>query len=229
MCYNTPMSFSFSAVGFLTVIYIFMFSSALQKTGIQYILIFYSIMELLQGVQYSFVDQCSNLWNIYLTEFAYILVILQPFIWNLFYYKNSNILDKNIFITAIWLSVVWMIVNILSRILYDKKKDPQTRKNSVYASDEVCTKKELLSHLYWQWTSANFNDFNANMLTYLMIWFIPALISSKFRKSSIILILASLIAGYVTYIRNEVLVFTSLWCYVSVPIVLCVLISILYK
>lgn len=82
-----------------------------------------------------------------------------------------------------------MIVNILSRILYDKKKDPQTRKNSIYVSDEVFTKKELLSHLYWQWTSVNFNDFNANMLTYLMIWFIPALISSNFRKSSIILIL----------------------------------------
>lgn len=228
MCYNSPMSFGFSVVGVLTAIYIFMYS-ALKKTGIQYILIFYSIMEFLQGIQYFVIDQCSNLWNIYLTEVAYILVILQPLIWNFYYYKNSNIFDKNIFITAILLAVIWIVVNVMSRVFYDKNADPQTRKNSVYASDKVCTKQKLASHLYWQWTSANFNDFNANMLTYLMIWLIPALVSSQFRTTSMVLIAAASFAGFITYIRNEVLIFTSLWCYISVPTVLCVIISILYK
>ena len=115
-------------------------------------------MELLQGVQYYVVNQCSNIWNIYLTEFAYLLVILQPFMWNLFYYLNSNNFEKPIFITAIWLSIIWMIVNVLSRILYDKNKNPQTNKDSVFASDKVCTKRKL-THLYWEWTSSNFKDF----------------------------------------------------------------------
>lgn len=227
MCYNSPMSFSFATIGLLVTAYILRYNAALKKTGFHYILIYYSLMEFLQGVQYFFINQCSNMWNIYLTEVAYVLVIFQPLIWNLFYYKNSNLFDKQIFITAIWLAVVWMIVNLLGRFLYDKNGDSQTRKNSVYATDKVCTKKNL-THLYWQWTSANFNDLNANMLTYLMLWFIPALISSKFRVSSIVLICSALFAAYITHINNEILIFTSLWCYISVPItILVLLISIL--
>jgi hypothetical protein len=222
MCYNSPMSFTFAMFGVLITAYIVGYKPALKHTGIHYILIYYTIMEFLQGVQYFFVNQCQNLWNRYLTEIAYVLVICQPLIWNMFYYQNSNKYDKQIFITAIWLAVVWMSVNILSRILYDKNVDPQTRKNSVYAADKVCTKKNL-THLYWQWTSANFNDLNANMLTYLMLWFIPALISSKFRMCSIVLICSALLAAYITHLTKEILIFTSLWCYVSVPVIMFVL------
>jgi len=119
-----------------------------------------------------------------------------------------------------------MIVNILSRILYDKNDNPQTQNNSIYASDKVCTKKKL-THLYWEWTSANFNDFNPTMLTYLMIWFIPALISASFRKSSIVLICTALLTAYVTHLNKEPFVFTSLWCYISVPTVIGVIFSLI--
>ena len=231
MCYNSQMSFTFATIGILITAYILKYKFRIKKTGIQYVLIFYTIMELLQGIQYFFINQCSNLWNIYLTEVAYILVILQPLIWNIFYYKNSNLFDKQIFITAICFSIVWIIVNVLSRVLYDKTKipnsedkfgSPQTQDNSIFGSDKVCTKKKI-THLYWEWTSANFLDLNANMLTYLMIWFIPGLVSSRFRKSSLVLISSALFAAYVTYLTKESFVFTSLWCYISVPIVLAVI------
>lgn len=231
MCYNSQMSFTFATIGILITAYILKYKFRIKKTGIQYVLIFYTIMELLQGIQYFFINQCSNLWNIYLTEVAYILVILQPLIWNIFYYKNSNLFDKQIFITAICFSIVWIIVNVLSRVLYDKTKipnsedkfgSPQTQDNSIFGSDKVCTKKKI-THLYWEWTSANFLDLNANMLTYLMIWFIPGLVSSRFRKSSLVLISSALFAAYVTYLTKEAFVFTSLWCYISVPIVLAVI------
>ena len=86
MCFNSPMSFSFATIGFLVTAYILRYNAALKKTGFHYILIYYSLMELLQGIQYFFINQCENLWNIYLTEFAYVLVIFQPLIWNLFYF-----------------------------------------------------------------------------------------------------------------------------------------------
>jgi hypothetical protein len=221
MCYNSEMSFYFAAVGLLTTCYIYLFEERIVKTGIQYILIFYTLMELLQGFQYYFVNQCSNAMNILLTEFAYVLVILQPTLWNLFYYANSNSCDKNIFITAIWLSVAWIIVNVLSRVLYGKISGPQTKQNSVFASDKVCTKKKL-THLYWEWTSVNFGELNANFLTYLLIWFIPALISTKFRSSSFILILSAIAAAFASIIAKETFTFTSLWCYVSIPVTLSV-------
>lgn len=228
MCYNSSISFVFGGVGFLTSLYIYLYEVILKKSGIQYILLVYSVMELLQGVQYYVVNQCSNIWNIYLTEFAYLLVILQPFMWNLFYYLNSNNFEKPIFITAIWLSIIWMIVNVLSRILYDKNKNPQTNKDSVFASDKVCTKRKL-THLYWEWTSSNFKDLNANFLTYLMIWFIPGLVSKTFRSSTLILGVSALVACYMSYASGEPFIFTSLWCYISVPIVLIIILNIIMK
>ena len=226
MCYNSEMSFYFATAGMLTISYIYLFDQRFVKTGIQYILLFYTLMELLQGFQYYFINQCSNWMNVFLTEIAYAFILLQPTMWNLFYYMNSNIYDKNIFLPAIWISIVWIIVQILSRVLYDKNSDPQTKKNSVFASDKVCTKKKL-THLYWEWTSANFGELNANFLTYLLIWFIPGLISTKFRSSSLILLLSCIIAGIASIVANESFTFTSLWCYVSIPIVIAVFINMI--
>lgn len=86
MCNNTYISYLFGVIGISVFLYIQLYKNTLKKTGIQYILAFYSIMEFLQGTQYFFINKCSNIINIYLTEFAYFLVIFQPFIWNLFYY-----------------------------------------------------------------------------------------------------------------------------------------------
>ena len=144
---------------------------------------------------------------------------------NIFFYSNSNTLDKQIFFTAICLSVPWIIVNVLARLLYDKNKYPQTKQNSPHAGDKVCTKRKL-SHLFWEWTSENFQDMNANFFMYLMVWFIPALISKKFRNVSFLLIESALLGAYMTFLTNEPVVFTSLWCYISVPIVLVVLLVI---
>ena len=185
-------------------------------------------MELLQGIQYYYVNQCSNKINIILTECAYVLVILQPLIWNIYYYFNSDKYDKYIFITAIYLYICWIIVNIYGRLTYDKNKSPQTQDNSVYASDKICTKKNK-THLYWEWTSANYRDLNANFLTYLLLWFIPALISNKHRITSIILIISALVGAYITYLSKEPYIFTSVWCYISVPIVLIIILNIFFN
>ena len=228
MCYNSSISYLFTTIGLIVSIYIQLYEKELKKTGIQYLLLFYSAMEFLQGTQYFFINECSNIMNIYLTEIAYLFVIVQPFIWNLFYYFNSNKLDKQIFLTTLSLCLVWMIVNILSRVLYDKNKSPQTKEVSIYAGDKVCTKRKK-THLYWEWTSANFSDLNANYLTYLMLWFVPALLSLKYRTTSIILLCSALVAWTVSCITGEPFVFTSLWCYDSVPIVLFVIINIMHK
>jgi hypothetical protein len=184
-------------------------------------------MEILQGTQYYFVNKCGNLTNKLLTEVAYILVILQPLMWNFFYYINSSSCEKQIFVTGMALSVCWMIVHIFTRLLYTKKNGMKFE-DSVYGGDSVCTKKQK-SHLYWQWTSANLYDLNPTMLMYLLVWFIPALISNKHRTTSIILILSFLLSIFVSYLNGEIFVITSLWCYISVPIVLVIIYNILNK
>jgi hypothetical protein len=218
------MSFTFAFFGIAASIYIYFYNN-FNYTYLPMLLLFYSTMEILQGIQYYFVNQCNNIINKLLTEFAYVLVITQPLMWNFFYYKNSAGCEKNIFTTGMALSISWMIVHIITRLLYTKQNGMKY-KDSVYGSDTVCTKKQK-SHLYWQWTSANLHDFNPTMLMYLFVWFVPALISKKHRSTSIILILSFLIATLISYLNKESFVITSLWCYISVPIVLVIIYNII--
>lgn len=226
MCYSTPMSFSFAFVGILSAIYLILYNN-LKYNYLPLLLLFYSFMEILQGVQYYYVNQCKNKINIFLTEIAYILVILQPFMWNFFYYNNTVGCDKKYFVIGMILSVCWSITSILTRIFYTKDNGIKYEQ-SVYANETSCTKKDK-GHLYWQWSSANFFDLNPGMLMYLLIWMVPALISRQHRSISIILLLSLFVSLLFSYYNNEVTTITSLWCYVSVPIVLIVIINIIMK
>lgn len=225
MCYNTTMSYIFFVIGMVLCFYIYNYSPFLEKTHIHYILFFYSLMELLQGTQYFFVNNCNSAINRASTNIAYILVIIQPLLWNWFFYINSENKFKPVFLTAIVLAVTWMIVNVLGRLTYNKNKNFQTKEMSVFAADKTCTKKRK-THLYWEWTSANMKDLTANFLMYLMIWFIPGLVVKQFRQIALLIVTSAIVAAIISYKNGEYFTFTSLWCYISVPIVIGVLIMI---
>lgn len=221
MCYNSEISFVFSTIGYAMAIYIYANNFSLRNAGIHYIIAFYATMELLQGIQYFFVNECSDFWNKFLTEIAYIFVIVQPLFWNILYYTNSDKNDKPIFMTSIILFLVWMFVHVLSRLLYNKDYYPQTIDHSIFGSDTVCTKRKK-THLYWEWTSANFRDYNATFLMYFMLWFIPPFISRAFRYNivSYLLLLSFFVGAYMAvYVAKEPFIFASVWCYISIPII----------
>lgn len=234
MCYTQKQSLLFFVVGMVVALYIYFKESSLAKTYIHYILFFYCGMELLQSIQYSYVDECDNPINIFLTEIAYVLVVVQPLLWNVFFYVNSNKFEKYIFKTAIYLCLFWIFMNVASRVLYKKVLVPQSSKRHAMAGDKVCTKKLQYAHLYWKWTSADFYDFNANYLSYLMLWFIPALISKSGFYYAMLFIMSIIITATFIYnihsSREELfLTFTSSWCFISVPIVLVLILYIMFS
>ena len=214
MCYSSKMSFSFAFIGVASTIYIYFYNN-LNYKYVPMILLFYSGMELLQGIQYYIVNECKNPINKLLTEVAYLFVLLQPLMWNYFYYSNSEKCEQKIFITGMALSISWIATSIYTRLIY-KKNNGQT---TYLFSDSVCTKKNK-THLYWNWTSANIQDFNPTMLMYVMIWFIPALLTRKHRSTSMIITLSFIVAYFSAMHNNEPFTLSSLWCYFSVPIVL---------
>jgi len=229
MCYNPPMAFTLFGIGVALSAYIKVFKPVLARTHIVMILVFYSLMELLQGVQYYWVNECSSKVNKYLTEVAYAFVVIQPFLWNLFFYLNSDGCEKHIFKTAMVLSLLWVFFNVAARVTYKNPGiDDQTPQMSVFASDKVCTRKKA-THLYWTWTSANFFDFTATYLFHLMFWFVPALLTRKHRMSSIILMASAVVSIMIGYALGEPFTFTSAWCYVSIPVVILVLINIMFQ
>jgi len=211
------MSYSFGVIGIVVSFYIILYEPRLRSMYVPLILLFYTLMEILQGVQYKYINQCDTKINKMLTEFAYILVILQPLMWNLFFYINSSKCEKQIFMVGIVFAIIWMIINLAARIAYNPQNS-QLKRDSVFANSSPCTKKNK-SHLFWTWPSAHFGDLTANYLMYLLIFFIPGLVSSSFRMVSIILAVFAFIGALMAYLADEFYIFTSVWCYISVPMI----------
>jgi hypothetical protein len=119
---------------------------------------------------------------------------------------------------GIVLAVLWMVVNVSARLTYTPENG-QKQKDSIFAGPSSCTKRNA-SHLFWNWPSANYNDLTANYLMYLLIWFIPGLVSSSFRGVSIVVAIFACIGALMAHLANEVYIFASVWCYISVPMIL---------
>jgi hypothetical protein len=121
-----------------------------------------------------------------------------------------------------------MIMHIATRIAYTPE-NRQTNRTTMYSDkdeDTVCTKKRK-THLYWVWQAADFYDLNPTMFFYLAIWFVPALLSTKHRSIISIVVASFFVAVAASIYNGEIFTLTSLWCYVSVPIVFAVF-TVLY-
>jgi hypothetical protein len=224
------MSFSFFVAGAVLATICYM-NKELSARYLHIIFGFYAVMELLQTFQYYIVNKCDSPINILSTEFAYLLVIVQPLLWNtVFYLRSTNAGDKKLFILAITLCILWIIMNVYARLAYDKSKE--TGYNcGIFNHIKTCTRRDDdKSHLYWTWTTAHLRDFTANFFMYLALWFIPALLVNHTRMSGYFLIIGAIIGFMLTYLNGIPLVqFPSIWCYISVPILIAGYLQILLK
>ena len=214
MCYTPEMSFGFALVGIAGILYL---KNDTKHKYISYVIFFYVLMELLQTVQYYIVNDCENIWNRLLTEVAYLFVIVQPLLWNVYFYFNSKPMEQGLFKAAIGLALGWMFFNIINRVYYGQYES-KTEKDSVYAGKKVCTYKGT-SHLYWEWTSANMGDLNATFIMHLLIWFVPALLSTSQFLSAVLILAGALLSLGITAAMGDVKGFTAAWCYISIPII----------
>ena len=185
-------------------------------------------MELTQTAQYFFTNECGSGANYWLTELAYILVIVQPLMFHTVSYLRAR--DQEALIVSkvsISMFAVWMFFSILGRVLYNPVVDSfvctgmqRSLRWSYLYGDEICTLRDSpTSHLYWQWTSANMKDFNANYLCYLIIWFIPPLFVRKERMSILTTMTSYLIGLALTLRYGKMEEHAATWCYVSSPVI----------
>lgn len=216
MCYNQPMSILFSTLGAWATLYTFK-NKLLRNNYLHFITGFYTIMEMSQAVEYSFVNQCGRTMTFLLSEFTYILFIVQPLLFHVVgYLRNKNQDDRKVFKVSITMFIVWMMSNIYARVIYTKSDNV---KWSYLYSDKTCIMRHTNnSHLYWQWTSENMYDYHANFFSYLLIWFVPPLFVKKERKIYITVIMSFLVGTLLTILNNRWEEHASIWCFVSIPV-----------
>lgn len=217
MCFSPKMSALFAVLGLTGTIWSANIP-ALVKSYTPYLLAFYTLMEVLQTLQYRTVNQCEDSENVLLTNFAYVLIIAQPLLWNTIFYLRNKGCNKSVFVLAIILCIVWITWNVSSRLLYDPKKHNEYNKCGVFNRPSTCTKRDGDRHLYWTWTSAYFPDFSANYFMYLCLWFIPGLVIAS-ERLVIILLMLTAIFGYILngLVGGTILEFPATWCYTSIP------------
>ena len=212
MCYTPEMSFGFVLLGFVGLWYV----KDTKKRFLSLLIVFYMLMELLQTVQAYLVNDCDNPWNPLLTEVAYLFVLVQPLLWNFYFYNNSTT-ESGLFKAGIGLAIGWMVFDLAGRLLHGTMRN-RTEEDSILIGDRVCTYKGS-SHLYWKWTSANLGSMTATHSMYLLIWFVPALLSVGFRSTALIIMAGALASAGITAYMGDVKGFTAAWCFISIPLV----------
>lgn len=233
MCYSAGMSFTLAAVGALASV-----AALLDPTwrrNLTYVpLIFYTCMELLQGIQYSHVNMCGTPANRLSTEVAYVLVIVQPLMWNLLFYLRSPAVscDRRLFVLGMVMAAIWMVFHVAARILHGVEGYPgRTFGTNTYDGDSSgCTLRDPGHHLYWKWASADLGALEASWLMYLLVWFVPALVSRTSRAEAAFTMAGAALAAVVTWRwgsrRDE---YASLWCMFSVPLLVAGMLDLVFR
>lgn len=214
MCYSPEISFGFALLGIGAILYL---RNDTRYKYISYVIFFYVLMELLQTVQYYLVNDCENIWNRILTEVAYLFIIVQPLLWNSYFYFNSLRSELGLFKVGIALSIAWIFFSLIGRVLY-KVAGTDHSKDSWFYGDKVCTYKGA-SHLYWKWTSANLGDSNATFLMHMLIWFIPAFLSVTHFTTALLIMLGSILSIVITAYMGDIRASAAAWCYISIPLI----------
>lgn len=225
MCFNQKYSAIFAVLGIVSLVVVR--NNPHPGNNLMYIpIIFYTIMEVLQTIQYSYTNKCDGI-NHFLTEISYILILVQPIMWNLiFLYKMRSKpltrFHKGILYCAVVLCGVWILAHVARRFRgysdYNPSKvyDP---KNEMTGGSRTCTYKERNQHLYWNYELFSIPGLDANWFMYIALWFIPGLLIPG-EKMTIGVLMAGFAASFL-YVRlngHNHHITPSLWCLTSAPI-----------
>ncbi len=216
MCFSEKWSLGFGTFGGVIALY-----RIYNKYSLVSILIpvFYTIMEATQYYQYKVIDQCDNPVNQNLTKFTWVLQWIQPLLWNMAYFfiTKSN---KDVFKFSIILSLIIFIGGIL-RVFNTSDNKSFTHETQVNGRNCAISGDK---HLQWNNNAQTYYGVEPNWFVYLLLWFIPILWITPFKKAQYIffwqfagIILARSIIGDSSEDNDQL---ASTWCLISVPILL---------
>lgn len=216
MCFSPHISASFAFIGIIGTIIAYK-NERLRKNHTYILFAFYTLMEILQTIQYSLVNKCDTWQNKLTTEMAYFLVIVQPLMWNIIFYLRVSKHNKGIFLVCILMCILWIVMHVLSR---SPSLVARYGLSTDVTSDAVLCTRQRSAHLYWKWPFADFHGLNANWFMYLSLWFIPCLLVAETRPTGCIIVLGAIVGAFLTYKFGNFQEFASTWCYISIPIMM---------
>jgi len=209
MCFSENVSLAIGITGILFSAYLhFIKKNDYAAIGVGY----FSIMEIIQFLQYRVIDQCTNDYNKFLTNLGYIHICFQPLfinIWLFAFTKNPNFLFLYMAFFA-GLLLATRILFVKDYELCDEKEPLCGKRTCSYSG-----KRHIAWNLrmrtpgkYW---------FTPSFGLHFFVWTIPALLSFQWKP-----ILAMFLAWpYLPFIMNggiwsEIHEQPAIWCYTEI-------------
>ncbi|AYV78048.1 MAG: hypothetical protein Edafosvirus4_32 [Edafosvirus sp.] len=221
MCYNQSMSLSFAILGIIGWCV-----TDKKKYGPEAMIIaFYTTMEILQTIQYSYLDLCNTFENKFLTIIAHILVCVQPSLWN-WYRMRKNNNNRKIFTAFFWAGIIFAVFYTL-RLFWGWLDT--TANFPIYEMNvgkTMCTIQGP-SHVCWMLPYASFQGLEPNYFTYLLIWFFPTLYEDTYWLPKITFWIGQIaLVHWTTPSMHEN---NSVWCLWSVPLFIGFFVTLYFK
>ena len=210
MCFSQTWSQNLSILGVVMCVYRIAYQYPI--TAILPV-VFYTVMEITQYLQYTVVDECNNWINTYLTMFTWILQWIQPLMWNIIYLHVTKS-NKVVFHFAIVLSLILFVTGVLRVFNFSNNKS---------VTHELLVKGRNCSisgdkHLQWNNNAQTFYGLEPNWFAYLLLFFMPSLWVTPFSlgikifvSTFSLFLLTLLILGK---IDDQV---PATWCLLSIP------------
>jgi len=225
MCFDQKSSAFFAVVGLSLSIGFYIWLKNLKfSIGVFY---FFG-MELLQAIQYSFIDQCDNPINKFLTLVGYLHICFQPFFMHLMSSSCTVNRDKLLQFRVVYkLTFAWGLCMILRFLLapYSIYGYSDSCNTEWVRGESLCTYK---GNVHLAWSVPLYDDIyiSPNLNVHFMLMIVPYfLIDWKLIFSGIILTLTGPVLSML--LTDNVQEQPSIWCFFSIAQIICLSVTFL--
>jgi len=195
------MSLAFGLGGVIAGLYIYSMNA---YAGIG--LIYFSLMEIIQFVQYSVIEKCDDPWNKFLTNVGYLHICFQPLFFNIWLFAFTK---KPHFI-FLYMSFAAGLL-LLSRLFFVRDNELCDTESEALCGKRTCSFMGE-RHLAWnlRLRAAGKNYFTPSIALHFFMFFIPTLMTFQ-----PIPIIAMLLAGpwLGIFLTNNIHEQPAIWCY----------------
>jgi len=234
MCFTQSMSFSFAVIGMILSYLMYTNKYYYVSVGI----LFFSLMELLQGLQYFYIDKCDNYMNKLLTYIGYLHICLQPLFISIWLFEFIDNKKQNYdylkFIIGICLAGA---ILLLSRVFILHENTLCDTQTEPLCGEKTCSLSGKY-HIIWniKLRAPGTYYFTPSMGLHFFLYCVPFVVLGIMLKNYkvIALALSTVILPFLLYLillnsstldenkydnknKHEL---ASIWCFISIPFII---------
>ena len=218
MCWSSEASFTLATIGFTGAA----FAAYRKEPVFRWLpLAYFSGMETLQGFTYSWIGQCGNDFNHWLTILSYLHIAFQPFFVSMF---SLSFLSSEQRKKASW---IWIACAITAVVMLSMFLFPSIPGNCSIEGQSLCGPSICSYHGNWHiaWM-LKLSNLDPHYFSYWITVFILPFLFKGWRFTLYHLFLGPLLAFALTTDKNEQ---PAIWCLLSIAFLLATHVPVLNK